>query len=84
MKRRLGRDAHLVDLMSAISTIMTEQHVSQAELARRMNTDPSSVCKVLKLKVDPLASTLIAMLKALDCDLAMNKKSTDAPTDAIA
>lgn len=78
MKRRIERDAHLEALMSEISAIMVEQKISQSELARRMNTDRASVSKVLKLKVDPLASTLVAMLKALNCDLAMTKKSTDA------
>lgn len=78
MKRRVERDVHLEELMSQISAIMTERNISQSELARRMHTDRASVSKVLKLKVDPLASTLVAMLKALDCDLAMTRKSTDA------
>lgn len=75
MKRRLERDEHLVELMSQISEIMTERNVSQSELARRMNTDRANVSKVLKLKVDPLASTLVAMLRALDCEMAMTRKA---------
>lgn len=68
---RPERDAHLEILMAEVSAIMKAQHVSQAELARRMNTNPASVCKVLKLKVDPRASTLVALLKALNCTIAM-------------
>lgn len=68
---RTERDAHLVALMSEVSAIMNEQHVSQAELARRMNTHPAAVSKVLKLKVDPKTSTLVAMLKALDRHLGL-------------
>lgn len=78
MKRRLERDEHLVALMSEISQIMAEQHISQAELARRMDVDRAAVSKVLKLRVDPLASTLVMMLKALDCHLTMTRKSSDA------
>jgi transcriptional regulator with XRE-family HTH domain len=68
---RIGRDEHLVTLMSEISSIMTEQQISQAELARRMNAHPASVSKILSLKVDPRASTLVSMLKALNCHLTM-------------
>lgn len=78
MKRSVERDEHLVTLMSEISQIMAEQNITQAELARRMNAHPASISKVLKLKVDPLASTLVMMLKALDCTIAMRPKSTDA------
>ena len=79
MKRRPGRDAHLEALMQEVSAIMDERKITQAELARRMHTDPGSISKVLKLKVDPLASTLVAMLNALGCHLSMTpKKSTSA------
>lgn len=70
---RLERDAHLVLLMAEISDIMAEQKISQAELARRMDAHPAAVNKVLKLKVDPRASTLVAMLKALNRHLAMDE-----------
>jgi len=68
---RAERDIHLEALMSTISAIMRENGISQAELARRMNTHPAALSKVLKLKVDPRASTLVAMLKALNCVLDM-------------
>jgi predicted transcriptional regulator len=68
---RIDRESHLETLVADISRRMSEQHVSQAELARRMDTHPSAVCNVLKLKVDPRASTLIAMLKALGCQLTL-------------
>ena len=74
---RRDRDVHLVALMTEISAIMDEQHISQAELARRMNTHPAAISKVLKLKVDPRASTLVAMLKALDRHLTLTPDSPD-------
>lgn len=75
--RRAERDEHLETLMSEISAIMKEQDISQAELARRMNADPGAISKVLKLKVDPRASTLVAMLKALDQHLTMKPTQAD-------
>lgn len=78
MKRRIERDEHLVTLMSEISAIMKEQGITQAELARRMKADRCAISKVLKLRVDPLASTLVMMLKALDCHLTMTRKTDDA------
>lgn len=72
---RTERDAHLVTLMSQVSAIMDEQGVSQAELARRMNVHPAAVSKVLSLKVDPRASTLVSMLKALNRHLTMEPDS---------
>lgn len=74
VKRRPERDEHLVSLMNKVSDLMRDQKVSQAELARRMNTNRASVSKMLKLQVDPLASTLVAMLHALDHDIAMSPK----------
>jgi predicted XRE-type DNA-binding protein len=68
---RPERDVHLEALMAQVSALMKEQNVSQAELARRMNINRASVCNVLKLKVDPRASTLVAMLKALNRTLDM-------------
>ena len=68
---RIDRESHLESLVADISRRMSELGVSQAELSRRMDTHPSAVCNVLKLKVDPRASTLIAMLKALGCQLAL-------------
>lgn len=62
---RPERDAHLVLLMAKLADLMAEQQVSQAELARRMDTHPAVVSKMLSLKVDPRASTLLAALKAL-------------------
>ncbi len=66
---RIERDAHLVLLMSKVADIMAAQAISQAELARRMDTHPAVVSKMLKLKVDPRASTLVAMLTALHCTI---------------
>lgn len=68
---RIDRDDHLASLMSQINAIMEEQNISQAELARRMDAHPSAVGKVLNLRVDPRASTLIAMLKALNRSLVL-------------
>jgi predicted transcriptional regulator len=68
---RIDREAHLESRVADISRRISEQHVSQAELARRMNAHPAAICNVLKLKVDPRASTLIAMLKALGCQLVL-------------
>lgn len=79
MKRATERDEHLVVLMSEISAIMVEQGISQAELARRMGAHPAAISKVLKLKVDPLASTVVAMLKALDCHITMARSKDVAP-----
>lgn len=66
--------------MSAISSAMKEQGVSQAELARRMNSCPAAISKALKLQVDPRASTLVAMLKALGLSLAMRPLENQPPT----
>lgn len=56
MRRRPERDEHLELLMNKVSALMVEKKISQAELARRMNTNRASVSKMLKLQVDPLAS----------------------------
>jgi len=74
---RLERDGHLEALIAEISAIMQEQDISQAELARRMNAHPAAVCKVLKLQVDPRASTLVSMLKALNRTLALRPARHD-------
>jgi len=76
---RAERDVHLEALMTAISDQMEQQGVSQAELARRMGAHPAAVNKALKLKVDPRASTLVSMLKALNCTIAMKPAHEDQP-----
>lgn len=76
---RSDRNEHLVQLMAEVSQVMKEQHISQAELARRMDTSRANVCKVLKLEVDPRASTLIAMLKALDRVLTTTPTPSQQP-----
>lgn len=63
---RIERDAHLETLMAQIAAIMKARNISQAELARRADMHPADVSKALKLKVDPRASSIIAMLKAID------------------
>lgn len=76
---RAQRDIHLEVLMNAISDLMQQQGVSQAELARRMGADSAAVNKALKLKVDPRASTIVSMLKALNCAIAMKPLNEDQP-----
>jgi transcriptional regulator with XRE-family HTH domain len=65
------RDLHLASLMSEISAIMKRKNITQAELARRACMNPSAINNVLSLKVDPRASTLVVILKALDQTLTM-------------
>ena len=69
MKRRLERDHHLDQAINRISEIMLEQGVTQAELARRMDSNPNTISAILKLKVDPQFSTILAMLHALNMSI---------------
>lgn len=64
MTLTLRRRAPLHVWASALSDLMTAQHVSQAQLARRMGTDPSTVCKLLQGS-DAKASTYLAAFAAL-------------------
>lgn len=72
------RLAHLVLLMAQLDDVMARQLVTQAEMARRINSHPAVVSKVLKLKVDPRMSTFSAMLEAIDCELVIQPKKPAA------
>lgn len=72
---RAEREAHLVLLMAQLDQHMTRQLVTQAEMARRINSHPAVVSKVLKLKVDPRMSTVAAMLDSIDCELVIQAKA---------
>ena len=68
---RIDRESHLESLVADISRRMSELGVSQAELSRRTEMDPASISKLLKMQVDPRVSTLLAILKALDCEMSV-------------
>lgn len=59
--------------MNQINQIMVEQGITQAELARRMDTDPSSVSNMLKLKASPQFTTVVEMLQALNCAIEIRQ-----------
>lgn len=63
---RAQRDEHLASVMAQINAIMKANNISQAELARRADMHPADVSKALNLRTDPRASTIIAMLRAID------------------
>lgn len=72
------REARLVVLMARLDLIMAAQLVTQAEMARRINSHPAVVSKVLKLKVDPRMSTFAAMIESLGYELAIIPKDPAA------
>ncbi len=81
---REERNEHLAPLMNAISAIMDERGITQAQLARRVGTDRAAINKMLTLTVDPRMSTLLAILKALDCHWSMANGGSDGNTESVA
>jgi transcriptional regulator with XRE-family HTH domain len=64
MSLTLRRQAQLQLWAAKIDDLMAQQHLSQAQLALRMHTDHSTVCRLLKGS-DAKASTYIAAFVAL-------------------
>jgi DNA-binding Xre family transcriptional regulator len=69
----LRRQANLLVIASKIDLLMAERVITQAELARRMETDRATVCRVLQGK-DMTLSTLCRFLDALDCEIEFKPK----------
>ena len=50
-----------------VKSILEEKGMSQAELARRMNTAKSTVSNWLKSHREPTISSILKIMEALDC-----------------
>lgn len=67
------KEARLLVVAAKIDVLMAGQHVSQAELARRLETDRATVCRVLQGKGITVA-TLVAFLDVLGYEMTFTPK----------
>lgn len=77
MRRISSKERHEAELMilaARLDLVMSEQSVSQAELARRMQTNPATVSKMLK-GADSKVSTYLTAFDALGYALEVLPKS---------
>lgn len=68
MTTKEQREADLLVIAAKIDLLMAERVISQAELARRMETDRATVCRALQGR-DISLSTLLGFLNALGYEI---------------
>ena len=67
--------AHLQRLAARLDDLRAQRAFSQHQLADRMQTDPATVCRLLQGS-DAKASTVLAAIDALGCELLIQPKPT--------
>ena len=67
------RHAYRLLVAAQIDVLMAGKALSQAALARRMETDRATVCRVLQGQ-EITVSTLKAFAEALDCDVVLRPR----------
>ena len=70
------------EFMSAIAEILEERGLSKAELARRIDRDPSAVRKLFLDGANPTLDTALRVLHALGLELVVIEAGDRHPVDA--